>query len=305
MSKLLFFSNFFLFFLLGTATFAQEANVREYPMEDRALLWKIEGNGIKTKSYLFGTVHLIDEDRFFFPKKLQKIVSKSEVLTMEIAGLPDPMEALKLSMLEEGSFFDFFSKEQTDSILVWVEEHTAISQKGFRMIAGKMRPFVVSQMLHELDESNPNRGMDTKKSYEIELEAIAEKKKLEINGLETVTEQLGIFDTLSDDQQAEMVMETIRNGSNSGVEEMQEIMALYGEQNIDGLYQMISRESGFMEGLNDILIDDRNIRWIPMIEKMIAEKSTFIAVGAGHLGGPNGVIRLLEAQGYTLIPIKL
>ncbi len=305
MSKLFFFSNFFLFFLLGTTTFAQETNVREYPMEDRALLWKIEGNGIKTKSYLFGTVHLIDEERFFFPKKLQKIVSKSDVLTMEIAGLPDPMEALKLSMLEEGSFFDFFSKEQTDSILVWVEEHTAISRKGFRMIAGKMRPFVVSQMLPELDESNPNRGMDTKKSYEIELEAIAEDKKIEIRGLETVAEQLGFFDAFSNDQQTEMVMEIIRNSNVSGVEEMQEIMALYGEQNIDGLYRMISSESGFMEGLNDILIDNRNKRWIPMIEKMIAEKSTFIAVGAGHLGGPNGVIRLLEAQGYTLIPIEL
>jgi uncharacterized protein YbaP (TraB family) len=305
MSKLFFLSNLLLFLFLGSTSFAQETTVREYPMEDRALLWEIEGNGIKTKSYLFGTVHLIDENRFFFPKKLQKIVSKSDVLTMEIAGLPDPMEALKLSMLEEGSFFDFFNEKQTDSILVWVEEHTALSGKGFRMIAEKMRPFIVSQMLPELDESNPNRRMDNKKSYEIELEAIAEEKKLEIMGLETVAEQLGIFDILSDEQQVEMVMEIIRNESGSGTEETEEIMLLYGDQNVDGLYQMIADESDFMEGLNDLLLDDRNKRWIPMIEKMISDKDTFIAVGAGHLGGPNGVIRLLEARGYTLTPIEL
>lgn len=305
MSKLFFLSNLFLFLFLGSTSFAQETTVREYPMEDRALLWKIEGNGIKTKSYLFGTVHLIDENRFFFPKKLQKIVSKSDVLTMEIAGLPNPMEALKLSMLEEGSFFDFFNEKQTDSILVWVEEHTALSGKGFQMMAEKMRPFIVSQMLPELDESNPNRGMDNKKSYEIELEAIAEEKKLEIMGLETVAEQLGIFDILSDEQQVEMVMEIIRNESGSGTEETEEIMLLYGDQNVDGLYQMIADESDFMEGLNDLLLDDRNKRWIPMIERMISDEDTFIAVGAGHLGGPNGVIRLLEARGYTLTPIEL
>ena len=305
MSKLIVRFNFILFLFLGFNTFAQETGVREYPREDRALLWKIEGNGIKKKSYLFGTVHLIDEEQFFFPKKLQKIVSKSDVLTMEIAGLPDPMEALKLSMLEEGSFFDFFTDQQTDSILVWVEENTSLSGKSFKMMFGKMRPFVVSQMLVELDENNPSSGMENKKSYEIELEAIATDKKLAIDGLETVAEQLGFFDSLSNDQQVLMVMEVVRNGSNSGLEETEKIMTLYADQNIDGLYQMIADAGGFLEGINDVILDDRNKRWIPMIEKMIAEKSTFIAVGAGHLGGPNGVIRLLEAQGYTLIPIEL
>ncbi|PHR30418.1 MAG: hypothetical protein COA38_10220 [Fluviicola sp.] len=305
MSKLFFLSNLFLFLFLGSTLFAQETTIRDYPMEDRALLWKIEGNGIKTKSYLFGTVHLIDKEQFFFPKKLQKIVSKSDVLTMEIAGLPEPMEALRLSMLEEGSFFDFFTEEQTDSIFVWVEEHTSISQTGFRMMVGKMRPFVVSIMLTELDESNPNRGMENKKSYEVELEALAENKELEIKGLETVAEQLGLFNALSDDQQVEMVMATIRNESNSGLEEIEKIMTLFADQDIDGLYQLIADDTGSMKGMNDILLDDRNKRWIPLIEQMITEKSTFIAVGAGHLGGPNGVIRLLEAKGYTLTPIEL
>ncbi|MCJ8289397.1 MAG: TraB/GumN family protein [Crocinitomicaceae bacterium] len=305
MSKLFFLSNLLLFLFLGSTLFAQETTIRDYPMEDRALLWKIEGNGIKTKSYLFGTVHLIDKEQFFFPKKLQKIVSKSDVLTMEIAGLPEPMEALRLSMLEEGSFFDFFTEEQTDSIFVWVEEHTSISQTGFRMMVGKMRPFVVSIMLTELDETNPNRGMENKKSYEVELEVIAENKKLEIKGLETVAEQLGLFNALSDDQQVEMVMATIRSESNSGLEEIEKIMTLFADQDIDGLYQLIADDTGSMKGMNDILLDDRNKRWIPLIEQMITEKSTFIAVGAGHLGGPNGVIRLLEAKGYTLTPIEL
>lgn len=199
----------------------------------------------------------------------------------------------------------FFTEAQKDSIIVWVEEHTALTESTFNLMAGNMRPFVVAQLLPELDESNPNRGMDDKVSYEVELEAIAKKKKLEIEGLETVAEQMNIFNLLTDDQQSEMVMEIVRNGSTSQEEELEEIMTFYREQDIDGLYQMVAGEGEMMDGMNDVLLDDRNNRWIPMIEKMISEKSTFIAVGAGHLGGPNGVLRLLEAQGYTLIPIEL
>lgn len=290
-------------FILSSPVFGQE--VRDYPMEDRALLWKIEGNGVKTKSYLFGTVHLIEKEHFHFPKKLQKIVAKSDVLAMEIAGLPDPAEALKLSMLEEGSFFDFFTEAQTDSILVWVEEHTSMTGKSFKMVVGKLKPFVVSQMLVELDEKNPNRGMENKESYEVELETIAEEKGLEIAGFETVTEQMGFFDSFTDEQQADMVMSTIRDENGSTSEEMDKMMALFDDQNIDGLYQMIGEEEGIPKEMNDLILTDRNKRWIPKIESMISEKSTFIAVGAGHLGGPEGVIRLLEAKGYTLTPVKL
>ena len=53
------------------------------------------------------------------------------------------------------------------------------------------------------------------------------------------------------------------------------------------------------------LLDDRNRAWIPQLEKSMSGKSVFIAVGAGHLGGKSGVIRLLTAKGYKLKPIRL
>ena len=53
------------------------------------------------------------------------------------------------------------------------------------------------------------------------------------------------------------------------------------------------------------MVDERNANWIPVIEKNIAVTPSFIGVGAGHLGGKNGVISLLRARGYKLTPIKL
>jgi len=52
-------------------------------------------------------------------------------------------------------------------------------------------------------------------------------------------------------------------------------------------------------------IDERNANWIAKIRKMTASQSILFAVGAGHLGGENGVLNLLKKEGFTIIPIDL
>ena len=53
------------------------------------------------------------------------------------------------------------------------------------------------------------------------------------------------------------------------------------------------------------LLDKRNQNWIPKINAVIQNKSCFIAIGAGHLVGENGLINLLKNQGYTVEPISI
>ena len=68
---------------------------------------------------------------------------------------------------------------------------------------------------------------------------------------------------------------------------------------------MIQDEGGVISAESADFLDNRNAAWVPQIKEMIASKRCFIAVGAGHLGGPNGVIRLLEKEGYILTPVEL
>ena len=53
------------------------------------------------------------------------------------------------------------------------------------------------------------------------------------------------------------------------------------------------------------LLDDRNVTWVPKIERLMKTKPTFIADGAAHLGGEKGLVRLLRARGYYVRPIKV
>jgi uncharacterized protein YbaP (TraB family) len=52
-------------------------------------------------------------------------------------------------------------------------------------------------------------------------------------------------------------------------------------------------------------IDERNVTWVKKMIPMISSQSILFALGAGHLGGENGVLNLLRKEGYTLTPISL
>ena len=89
------------------------------------------------------------------------------------------------------------------------------------------------------------------------------------------------------------------------MQQTREMEQLYVDQNIDSMYMMILHQESVIVDEQATFLDDRNSRWIPLIIQHIKSHSTFIAVGAGHLGGPNGVVRLLQGKGYTLTPIRI
>ena len=281
-----------------TSLHSQNENVRDYPMQDNSLLWKISGDDVKEPSYLFGTMHLIEKEYFYFPRKLKRKIKKSDALMMELAGLSGSEEALKHVFLKEGSLFDFFSPEESDTIINWAQNQLGMTESAFRSSFSSMKPFGVMQVALQI------HFVGKTESYELSLYDLAEKKKIKVKGLETIAEQMAIFDNLTDEQQSEMLMETIRD-IESSVGTIKEMEELYSTQNIDALYAYITTGGGVIEAEQNEFLDQRNKNWIPKIEYRISQSSTFIAVGAGHLGGPNGIIRLLEANGYTLTPIKL
>jgi uncharacterized protein YbaP (TraB family) len=269
-----------------------------YPMTESSLLWKIEGEGVQKGCYLFGTMHLIQKDYFYFPENLTKIVTKSDKLVMELPGLPNQLEALKYVKLEEGTFFDFFTENQKDSILDWVKNEVGMSEESFTKNFNEMKPFAIVQLATQM------HFVGKTESYEMTLDKLARENKLRIAGLETIADQMKIFDDLTKEQQVEMVMSSVRDPK-GGIEITQKMMQVYASQEIDSLFMMVEEEGGVLSEEQNAFLDQRNSNWIPLIEDHIKESKTFIAVGAAHLGGPKGVIRLLEENGYKVTPVKL
>lgn len=264
-------------------------------VEKKSLLWEVKNKDGKTCSFLFGTIHAIDESKFYFPKKLEKIAAKCDAICLEIAGVTSSAPSVDKLMLTNKSLKDLFTKAEMDSIHVWAERFLLMKPDQFDENFGKAKPFLLLQFI--LKSSLP----ENIESYELKIEELAKKNKQEIVGFETIDFQLGLFDQMSTEDQVKMVMEGLRdeNTSKSKFEKMQQI---YLDQDIDLLYKMTKEES---TALNRSFLEDRNIDWIAKMEKMTENKMVFIAVGAAHLAGPEGLIELLIKKGFQVTPIKI
>lgn len=260
-----------------------------------SLLWRITENGLTDTSWLFGTIHLIGQRDFYVRPSVKASLQSSEQVAFELklndmSMLMSMNELLKLQGNE--TLEELLDPEQYRELTIWVEDSLGAKMEDFE----HKKPFALLQLaLQRLLPENPA-------SYEFYLlqEAVSQEK--EVFGLETMQDQMAVFDSIPIAEQIEWTLETLRNlDSMKGI--WQELVRVYQRQDLNRLQQMIVEESPELRSHSEVLLNKRNEIWIDRISRLIAEKSTFIAVGAGHLGGEHGVIRLLQASGYTVEPI--
>ena len=122
-------------------------------------------------------------------------------------------------------------------------------------------------------------------------------------GLETVDEQMAALSSIPEDKIKPYILDIIDGRTEHNTELFQLMVKTYLKQDVEALYRIIESENDAMLSM-DKLLDNRNKRWISRIADIGKQKSTFFAVGAGHLGGPGGVLALLRHAGYTVEPLK-
>lgn len=260
--------------------------------QEKSLLYKIESPNGKA-SYLFGTMHIIPDSAFYFPSKLQKVIKHSDKIVLEIGDM-NMMKAQQLMMLKEGSCFDIFTPEQKDSVLNWGAKTMNIAPELFEQAVSKSKPFVLMQL-----GAQDLMAGDVK--Y-VEEEVKKVDKEIPVVGLETLEQQIGLFDSIPDEMMAEMIMSYVR-GSENTEDLMTPMIRAYMDKDLEKLAALIAQEESTGGFDSELLLTSRNKAWVPQIEQLISKESCFIAVGAGHLGGKNGVIDLLTKEGYKIVPV--
>ena len=270
---------------------------------DKSLLWKVTGKGIKP-SYVFGTIHMIAEKDFFWNKQMEKALKKTKKLVMEMdmsQQMAMAVQMMQLAPMKGGETLkDLVSEE--DYALVkqyFLEEAKSPQAKMTFGMAQGWQPMLLQSLLYMEMIDGPV------KMYEMELTEKARKADMAFGGLETVADQMAVFNSIPYKTQAEMLVEMVKNlKEGKGDEnEFAQMVKYYKAQDIDGMLDAMQGDLDEM-GSQDALLDDRNKKWIPQIKEMSKTTPTFYAVGAGHLGGENGVIRLLRKEGYKVTPVK-
>lgn len=275
----------------------------------KTLLWEIKGKGIKT-SYLFGTVHIIPSEDFFWTPATLKTLHKSKQLIMEMDMsnvFAMAMEMMTLAPMKgDTTLEDLLPAEDYQYIKTYFEENGGAQTMDFETLESWKPMLLQMQLLQNADSPIKNKPM---KMYEFELLALAKEKKMAIGGLETVADQMSVFEGIPYKDQAMALLDAIRQkeqpdtAATKGKDPTAEIYQCYIDQDIEKMIEMTDDEFDEMANAEELLLIRRNNNWIPKIGKLAAKKTTFFAVGAAHLAGEQGVIKLLIKAGYTLTPL--
>ncbi|WP_298420020.1 TraB/GumN family protein [uncultured Kordia sp.] len=264
------------------------------PKLENSLLWKISGNGIEKPSYLYGTIHLTCD--YVFTDKLKKAFDETDQLALEI-DISDPklqINMMKYIFLEDGKTIkSLLSDEDYTTLATFFEEQVSLDLQ----IYNTMKPLAISSAL-----TSKIAVCDNRTAYDMEFMKIAQAQEEEIIGLETIGDQMKVFDNIPYEDQLKTLVEMAKEGMEESKKGFDEMTRYYNAEDLEGLLK-VTAEQGLEADFQENLVDQRNRNWIPLIMKMTKASPTFIGVGALHLPGEQGVINLLRNQGYTVTPV--
>lgn len=292
--------------ILLAITFTLNVSAQEAATLEKSLLWEVTGKGLSAPSYVYGTIHMIDKKDFFFTDPTKTAMDQADQFAFEIdLEKMNDMGAMMPLLMKA-----FMRGDTSLSDLLTAEEYEMVG-KHFQkiglplMFVERIKPMFLSALSggESLAPPGTDNGSSAMVSYEFEIMDVAKKSKKPISGLETAEFQMSMFDSIPYKVQAQMLVESIQSEADTtGSSQMDEMVQMYKDQDIDAMVTMMDGEGG-IGGFEDLLLVNRNKKWIPIMEEMMQEKVTFFAVGAGHLGGEFGVIRLLKEAGYSLKPL--
>lgn len=263
---------------------------------EKSLLWKISGNGLKEPSYLFGTIH-ITCDATLDANTIKALENTKQLyLELDMDEKSMQMQMMKYMMMKDGvKLSTLLNTDDFQTVDEFLKKNINMSAKMF----DSFKPFMVTTMLYPKMLDCPFQ------SFENELMKATKEQKEEVFGLESVEDQMKVFDNISYEIQAEELVKMAKNNLEKDKAELAKMMEIYKNKDIEGMLKMMEDSENKITADNqEFLLNNRNRNWIPVMVKTMKEKPTFFGVGAGHLAGDEGVIILLRKQGYKVESIK-
>jgi uncharacterized protein YbaP (TraB family) len=257
------------------------------------VLWAISKPGIHT-SYLLGTIHSDDPRVTRLPPAVAQAFAKSRSFTGELDMSTDSLAQTQKAM--------FLSDDQSLAALIGQSRY----QKCVKLMAdyevsesvvNKMKPWAIALQLN-MPKPVTDRFLD------LTLYQQAIERGLPVHALETIPEQIAVFDKYPVEKQIMLLDEAIANyeGTSALIDSL---IDLYLARDLAGMQsinedQMQKGDANLAAEVEQRLIVMRNHRMVERMQAQLLEGRAFIAVGALHLPGKEGILNLLEQQGYLV-----
>jgi len=266
----------------------------------KPLLWSVKQGD--TTIYLFGTVHLLPSDTDWMSGKLDDALNRSKRLSIEL--IDDDPVTMQLLVMKYG--LDA-SHPLSQKLHAADREKLKLAATEAKLPNGEqtlepMRPWLAALVLTVTPLVQA--GLDPSQGVDKQLKARMIKAGKPVDGLETSEQQIRILAGMPEPLQLDMLRETFHE-IEEGPKKLQELIDAWKNGDIQTIAKLESTElQQESPELYKQLIVDRNKAWAQIIAKRLRDPTggtSIIAVGAGHLAGPDSLQKQLEGMGFTVV----
>lgn len=269
------------------------------------ILYKIEGNGSKGPSYLFGSHHL-SPISIVEESGVMEYFNDTEQVIGEIDLTLDPM-ALSLALQPHM----MAPSDSTLTILLAGEDMTVLNSQfekwspmpGMQLqMLDPLKPLAITTMMAAAMSQEVMPGFDPNQQLDTYFFKQGKEQGKKITALETPEYQGEVlFDMTPLTVQAEVLVDMLKNPEES-LENTRKLSEAYKQRDLNGMLQLSKQGEEHPEFMENILYK-RNANWMEKLPSLIQESPSFIVVGALHLAGPEGIVEGLREKGFEVSPI--
>lgn len=255
-----------------------------------------------TTIHLFGTVHLLRPELEWRSPAFEEAFAASDTLVVEIDMTSEEAQAALLrdfvqrGMYQDGETLRAALGPSEEAVVEAAFESIGVPLNAMNTFEPWLAAVNLSNMKLQADGYDPASGVESV------LQEEARRDGKAMGYLEEISDQADAFDGMSVPTQIDFLYETAIL-LDEGPRMLDQLVAEWADGDVAGIGVMVASPEGvgYSREAYDALLVNRNARWVPQIEAMLEEPGTvFIAVGAGHLAGPDSVIEMLRMQGYNV-----
>lgn len=262
-------------------------------------IWVVKGP--HSTVYLFGTIHALQKDQSWHSAKIDAAIKESGTLWLEVPNVDDSaaMQPLILQMGMDPAH-PLSTKLTPDQLAKLNKAATSAGLPGGESMLEPLKPWLAALTV----SLSPilKAGFDPNSGVELELKPEFVKANKPVKGFETAEQQIHFFADMSDKAQIDYLISEI-DDLDTAVDKFKKMVAAWYAGDLAAMDQLNNAE--FRDKYPDLfqtLVVKRNQNFTAQIETMIkGDGVSFVAIGAGHMVGKEGVPAMLEKDGYKVV----
>lgn len=266
--------------------------------EDKGCVWVAE-SGRGGKVFLCGTIHLLRESDYPLPAAYEVAYAAAEELVFELPPGASESPELSRRMQELGMLPADAALQKQLPAEEWKRVSDWATRRGVDpAVMDRMRPWYASLLMVATEYAALGAAAD--RGVDQFFEERAKKDGKAGSGLETVEQQLALFSGMTGEQEREVLEQTLAEMA-SVEAEYENMIRAWKQGDLEALQALLFREAERYPDLMESFLNARNRAWVPVLAKVLERGGkAMVLVGAGHLGGEQGVIALLRGKGYEV-----